>query len=300
MTEAVGSTLVRRHIGRRFAALRQQAGLTMDQAAKHLDRSRATLSRIEDGDEGVRFREIDVRQMLDLYAAPEAEREALLALTAQTRNARRKSWWHDYTATELPQWFGLYVSLEDSAETIRQYEPELVPGLLQTRAYADQVTRVLGSLLDEAEIARRVEVRMERQDLLHRPRAPRLEVVITDATLQRTIGAGDLAAEQLQHLLDVTHRSNVILQVLPASAGIHAGMASSTGFSLLQFPTEPLSGEPLEPPLAYVESPTGAMYLTKPSEVAIYDLIWTDLTAKALDPEASRQAVTRMLEGLTS
>jgi transcriptional regulator with XRE-family HTH domain len=295
----VGSALVRRHIGRRFVALRQAAGLTQEEASKRLERSRATISRIEDGFEGVRFREVDVRQMLDLYRAPEKDREVLLALTAETRKNRSKSWWHDFTETEVPVWFGLYLSLEDAAETIRQYEQETVPGLLQTRAYVEAIHREPPGWLVEREVQRRIQARLQRQTLLTRPRAPRLEVVISEAVLHRVLGAGDLAAGQLQHLLDVTQRANVILRVLPWGAGIHSGMAFNGGFSLLRFPKEPLTGEVLEPPLVHVETATGAMYLTRPVEVDVYDLAWKHLNARALSPEDSRQLITDLLKGLS-
>jgi transcriptional regulator with XRE-family HTH domain len=298
VTDTVGSALVRRHIGRRFGALRQTAGLTQEEAARRLERSRATISRIEEGYEGVRFREVDVRQMLDLYRAPEKDREVLLALTAETRNGRRKSWWHDYTETELPSWFGLYVSLEDAAEVICQYEPELLPGLLQTRAYAEAIFRMPQGLLDVQEIQRRTKVRMERQSLLTRPRSPRLEVVISESVVHRIAGAVDLAAEQLQHLLDITRRANVSIRIIPWSAGIHGGMASSGGFSLLRFPHDPISGEVLEPPLAYLDSSTGAMYLTKPDEVHVYNVIWDDLCSRALSLEDSRQLIIALLKGM--
>ena len=121
MSDTVGSALLRRYIGRRFEALRTQAGMTQEQAAKRLERGRITIARIEAGDETVRFREIDVRAMLQIFQADERTSELLLALTAETRNGRRKSWWHDYTETELPNWFGLDDTLEDSAETNRQY-----------------------------------------------------------------------------------------------------------------------------------------------------------------------------------
>ncbi|MDQ1287252.1 MAG: hypothetical protein QG622_817 [Actinomycetota bacterium] len=294
MTDAVGSALVRRHIGRRFTALRRGAGLTQEEAARRLERSRATISRIEEGGEGVRFREVDVRQMLDLYRADDTDRDILLALAAETRNGRRKSWWHDYTETELPSWFGLYVSLEDAAETICQYESELLPGLLQTPAYAEAIARIPAGLLEESEIRRRIEVRMERQSLLTRPRAPRLEVVVSEASLHRVTAAGDLAGDQLQHLLDVTLRANVVVQVLPWSAGIHGG----TPFSLLRFPPNPLGGEPLEPPLAYVDSLTGAMYLTKPAEVAVYARTWDDLRNRALSVEDTLDMITTLKESL--
>lgn len=298
--DSIGSTLIRRTIGRRFTELRLRAGLTQEAAAAALDRGRATIGRIEDGDERVRFRVPDVEAMLKLYKASTEDSEVLLALTAETRNGVRKSWWHDYTATEIPSWFGLYVSLEDGADVIQQYEPELVPGLLQIRAYAEQIMRVPAGFLDEDEARRRVNARMERQSLLTRARAPRLEVILSEAVLHRTIGLGvDLARAQLQHLLEITEQSNVDLRIVPWTAGVHGGMASSGGFSRLHFPRDPISGDPVEPPLGYVDSPTGAMYLTKPAEVAVYDLIWADLSTNAHAAQATRLAITNALEGLS-
>jgi transcriptional regulator with XRE-family HTH domain len=297
--DSIGSALIRRHIGRRFADLRKAAGLTQEQARIRLDRGRSTIGRIEDGDEAVRFRVAEVRAMLELYNAPEEDAKLLLALTAETRNGVRKSWWHDYTATDLPEWFTLYVSLEDSADSIRQYEPELVPGLLQTRAYAERIMRVPAGFLEPEEAERRVNARIERQSLLAGSRAPRLEVVLNEAALHRVIGMGaDIARDQLQRLLDVGRQPNVDLRIVHYAAGDHGGMASSGGFSLLHFPSDP-GGSPMEPPLSYIDSPTGAMYLTKPEEVAVYDLIWLDLTTHAGDQEATRQTITTALKGLT-
>lgn len=296
MTDTVGSALIRRHIGRRFVALRLKAGLTQDQAAKALDRGRATLSRIEEGDDRVRFRQIDVEAMLKLYQAPERDAEVLVALTAETRNGRRKSWWHDYTETELPAWFGLYVTLEDSAETIRQYQAELIPGLLQTPAYAEQVTRVPEGYVTEEEIRRRVAVRIERQSLLTRPRAPHLSVILNEAVLRRPVGGESAMAEQLSHLGDVTRRANVSIRILPFAAGVHGGMAACGPFTILNFPTDQ-HGELLEPPLGYAESLTGAMYLNKPGEVAAYHLAWADLETRALDEQASIALIAETQEG---
>jgi hypothetical protein len=299
MSDMVGSALLRRYIGRRFTALRNRAGLTQDQAADALQRGRATIGRIEDGDERVRFRDIDVKAMLELYQASQEDSELLLALTAETRNGRKKSWWHDYTDTALPDWFELYVLLEDNAQTIRDYEPELIPGLLQTRAYAEHVMSTPVGYLDEGEIQRRVTVRMERQSLLTRPRAPHLDVILNEAVLHRLVGGAEVMAEQLNHLLEVTQRANVSVRILPWSAGVHGGMAASA-FSMLDFPTDPHTGEQLEPPLAYVDTLTGAMYLNKPGEVSAYQLVWDDLGKRALDGASSREMITTALEGLTS
>lgn len=295
MADMVGSALIRRHIGRRFAALRTRAGLTQEQAADALQRGRATIGRIEDGDPRVRFREIDVRAMLEIFGASRHDAQVLLALTAETRNGPRKSWWHDYTETALPGWFGLYVSLEDSAETIRKYEPELIPGLLQTRAYAEAATRVPQGYVNEEEVQRRVEVRMTRQALLSRPRSPHLAVILGEAALHRLVPTGDMGAEQLRHLLDVTLRGNVSIRVIPFAAGVHGGMAANS-FSIFDFPSDPRTGEVMEPTLAYAESLTGALYLNKPDEAAAYNLAWEDLEERALDVNASRVLICAALK----
>lgn len=295
MTDTVGSALLRRHIGRRFAALRVRAGMTQEQVADALQRGRATIGRIEEGDDRVRFRDIDVKAMLELFDAPAKDAEVLLALTAETRNGKKKSWWHDYTETAVPEWFGLYVSLEDSADTIRQYESELVPGLLQTRAYAEQVMSMPPGGLDADEVQRRVTVRLERQSLLTRPRAPRLEVVLNEAVLRRPVGDAAVMAEQLAHLQDVTRKANVAVRVIPFAAGLHAGAVASS-FTLLEFPTDQY-GEPLEPPLAYVDTLTGSMYLNKPTEVTAYRHVWGGLEKRALSESASTKMITEVMKG---
>ncbi len=296
MTDMVGSALIRRHIGRRFVALRTQAGLTQEQAAIELQRARATLGRIEEGDERVRFRDVDVRAMLELYGASPEESRMLMALTAETRNGRKKSWWHDYTESALPTWFGLYVSLEGSAQTICQYQAELVPGLLQTRAYAEQINSMPPGYVDADETQRRVQVRMERQSLLTRPRAPHLIAILNEAVLRRPVGGLMVMAEQLAHLLEITQQVGVSVRILPWSVGAHGGMGAST-FSLLDFPVDPQSREPMEPPLVYVDTLTGAMYLNKADEVNAYRLVWADLEQRALDAEKSREMIEEAMNG---
>lgn len=296
MSEDVGTTVLRRYIGRRFVALRVKAGLTQQQAADALQRARATLGRIEDGDESVRFRDIEVEAMLNLYKADDSDRKLMLGLTAETRNGRKKGWWHDYTETELPDWFGLYAALEDSAEAIRHYEPEFVSGLLQTRAYAEQMTRMPTGYLTEEEIQRRVSVRMERQSLLTRRRAPHINVILNEAVIRRPVGGPAVMTDQLRHLLELMQQSNISVRVVPFSAGLHASCGS--GFTVLGFPSNDL-GDLLEPPLAYVDTLTGALYLNKPDEVHAYDLTWADLEGKALDEDKSRELITEAMEGFS-
>ncbi len=296
MSQAVtGSTLLRRQLGRKLEALRKAAGLTMEQAADELDRARATLYRIENGAENVRFRASDVKEMLTLYGASDDDSELTLAMAAATRE--NKNWWHDYNGSGLPKWFQLYVGLENAASNIRQYEAELVPGLLQTRAYAEQITKLPSSVIDaEDDDAKQriVQLRAERQALLTRFSAPQLSVIINEAVLRRPVGSPALMAEQLHQILKAAELPNVTVQVLTFSAGMHGGMTAG-GFSILEFPRDS-KGKEVEPPMAYLEAATGAIYLDKPHETAVYNSIWADLAGRALDASRSQSLIQHVAE----
>jgi transcriptional regulator with XRE-family HTH domain len=289
--------LVRRRIGGEFAQLREQAGMTQEMAADRLQRSRMTLVRIEQGDFRVRFRDSDVQAMLDLYGASPEKRELLTALTSETRNGT-KPWWRDYTSAGAPL-FRVYLSLEEAAQTIRWYESEVVHGLLQTRAYALEITNVMAGHWSEQEIEQNVDLRMERQAMLRRPRAPHLIAVLHEGALHSLVGGPELMAEQLDHLVKISEQVNISLRVIPFEAGVHGGMAAHGAFILLEFPTDP-KGQPAHPPLVYLDALTGANHLTRPADVIPYQHVWDNLAARALDEDSSREKITAILERILS
>ncbi|WP_433532652.1 helix-turn-helix domain-containing protein [Micromonospora sp. CA-263727] len=297
MSDTDGSALLRRRIGRKMAALRKETGMSQERAAVLLQRSPATIHRIEAGDPRVKFRDIEIKAMCELYEASAEDRAELLALGGETRTKGASAWWHDYTNTRLPSWFGLFVRLQSSAERIREYVPEAVPGLLQTREYAKEVTGVPHGLIDAQEVERQVDFRMERQRLLASPRPPHLSVVLSEAVIRRAVGGPQVMAAQLQHLLDVSRSPSVTIRILPFEAGVHGAMTSA--FTVLEFPAMPGTTEPLEPPLVYVDSLTGALYLDKGTEVAAYNLAWNDVTSRALDEKSSRTLITATMEAFT-
>lgn len=296
MSQAVtGSTMLRRQLGRKLEALRKAAGLTMEKAAEELDRARATLYRIESGAENVRFRAADVKEMLKLYGASDEDTELVLAMAAATRE--NKNWWHDYIGSGLPRWFQLYIGLEAAAASIRQYQAELIPGLLQTRAYAEQLFLMPSGAFDAQDRdgqERAIQLRVERQALLTRFSAPQLSVIINEAVLRRPVGNATIMAEQLQQILKAAELPNVTVQVLTFSAGLHAG-AMSGAFSILEFPRDS-NGREVEPPVAYLEAATGAIYLDKPHETAAYNTIWADMTGRALNPSRSKSLIQQVAE----
>jgi DNA-binding XRE family transcriptional regulator len=289
--------LVRRRIGAEFAQLREQAGMTQETAADRLQRSRMTLVRIEQGDFRVRFRDSDVKAMLDLYGANPEKRELLTALTSETRNGN-KPWWQDYTSAGAPL-FRVYLSLEEAAQTIRQYESGVIHGLLQTRAYALEITNVMAGHWSDQEIEQKVNLRMERQSLLRRPRAPHLIAVLHEGALHSLVGGAEVMAEQLDHLVKVSGQANVSLRVIPFEAGVHGGMAAGGNFTMLDFPTD-AKGQPAHPPLVYLDGLTGANHLTRPADVIPYQHVWDNLAARALDEDSSREKITAILERILS
>lgn len=296
MSQAVaGSTMLRRQLGRKLEALRKAAGLTMEQAAEQLDRARATLYRIENGAENVRFRAADVREMLTLYNASDESAELVLAMAAATRE--NKNWWHDYIGSGLPRWFQLYIGLEAAASSIRKYQPELVPGLFQTRAYAEQVFQMPGGSIDAGdrdEQQRALQLRVERQGLLTRFAAPQLSVVMNEAVLRRPVGSATIMVEQLHQILKAAELPNVTVHVLEFSAGLHAG-AMTGAFSIMDFPLDG-DGKEVEPPVTYLEAATGAVYLDKPHEISAYNSIWANMTDRALNESQSKSLIQQIAE----
>lgn len=296
-TTGLPTTLLRRNIGRAFRQLRENKKLTIEQVALQLDRARATIGRIEQGAETIRFRETDVRAMLDLYDADPHLRDQLLGWTRETRSGN-KSWWNGYSDSVLPERMRLFIALEEAAETIREYEPELIPGLLQTRAYARAVLSTPAGYVSEEETNLSVQVRLDRQEMLARPRAPRLEVVLNEAVIRRQVGSPELMAEQIEHLLTVGRQNNIVIKIVPFEAGLHGGMVAGS-FYLLDFPSV-LGGESFEPPLAYSDTITGALYLNQPEDIETYRQIWRDLNTRSLNENQTRDLLRTALKGFTS
>jgi transcriptional regulator with XRE-family HTH domain len=262
--------VVRRQLGRRLRQLRDRTGMSIDQvvAERHLGISRAKLFKLEAGKHPAKPQDIAV--LCARYGVPPADIEPLQALALATQGA---SWWHQYGEDAVPEWFSLYIDLEPMAASIRKYEAELVPGLLQTRDYALAVYRAQPNA-DEAELERRVAVRMERQTVLDRAR-PRLHTVLNEAVLLRTVGGPEVMAAQLTRLREAAERPETTIDVLPLRAGAHAAMNGS--FALLDFanPDE-------DPPMAYVETASSAAYLQKPAELDRYETILVKILSDSI------------------
>ena len=280
-----GSTVPRRQLGRMLKEARESAGLALDGAARELEFSRNKMYRIEGG--RAPLRKVDVVAMCSLYGVARDLVPVLVALAAETRN---KGWWHAYGEV-IPPWFELFVGLEAAASRIREYQAGLIPGLLQVEEYAEVMFRRTPDVQEE-QVAQRVNVRLERQKVLSRRRPPLFDAILDESVLHRPIPDRDGWRKQLAALLTAGARPGIRIRVIPSSAGPYRGVDQGS-FRISNFPEE---GRYPEPTTVYSEGLTGAIYLDKPVEIAVFDMTWNALATLALSPEASAILIQKLHE----
>jgi transcriptional regulator with XRE-family HTH domain len=270
-------SLRRRRLAAELRRLRDESGLSTTDAAKLLEWQPSRLSRIETRQSGIAAP--DLRKLLNAYGVEDTGYRTYLAELARRVNER--GWWQKYAGLIGGDYADL-ISLEAEARTIRTYEQELVPGLLQTPDYARAVVRASRPTDTSEEIDRRVEIRIERQEVLVRtdPPPPRFNVVLSEGALRRPVGGYDVMRMQLEYLMQPRDRANVTVQVLPFDAGVHPSMMAP--FTMITF------SDPDDLGVVNVENATGALFLEEPAELRFYDEIWSTLQISALSADDSQ------------
>ena len=193
----------------------------------------------------------------------------------------------------MPDWFELCVGLEAAASRLRQYEPELIPGLLQTPAYTVEVIATDHADMSDEDRQRRADIKAQRQQLLTRKvqPAPEFTFIINEAALRRPLPDRMDMGQQLRRLVDAAALPNISIRVLPLSAGIHrAAMAGA--FVILDFPR--IRDRDPEPSTVYSENVTGALYLDKDGEVSVYESVWNAAVEKSLGADESREVISEI------
>ncbi|MFI8216081.1 helix-turn-helix domain-containing protein [Streptomyces sp. NPDC085932] len=264
-------TARRRRLSIELKKLREKSSLTCAQVGEALDWSGSKVNRMETGSGRVQPSDIDA--LCRFYGTSDELREFLKALA---RQAKVRGWWQEHGAG-VPEWFNIYIGLEQDASTFRQYQSEVVPGLMQTEAYASELHRAGGHMPAE-DTARAVRVRMERQTLLRRPDAPDAWFIVNEGSLRHVIGDRALMREQLERLLETAALPSVTLQVLPFDAGTYPATGS---FTMLGFPA------PEDPDVVYRDGITDAVYLEGEHHVREYTRAFDGLRAAALSPQRS-------------
>jgi transcriptional regulator with XRE-family HTH domain len=267
-------TAARRELALFFRTLRERQGRGLDDLARRLGVTEVQASRLDRGVRGLGPE--DVLALAEWYGIQQAERARLLELAAESR---RRAWWQK---TEIPdEAYRTLIGMEQAAEFIGEYGSAIIPGLLQTPAYARAATAGSGLNLTDEQIDAAVAIRMRRQEVLKRDRPPRYWTVIDEAALARVTGGREIMREQLGHLAEAADRATVIVQVIGFEYGAHPGIVHfivvDTGRGL--------------PDLVYVEGLRGRAEFTTPAETQRYREVWETLTAIALDPRQSRERI---------
>jgi transcriptional regulator with XRE-family HTH domain len=278
-------TLLKMLVGVQLAGFREDAGLAQDQAARAVGFSAAKLSRIESGKGRRPPTENDVRALLRLYGTDDYEASVLLKLL---QRAGEPGWWQRYDKRLMPEWFDRLVGLQEAAATIRTFEIQYVPGLLQTPAYTRAVVERGLPNAPAGEVERRVELRRHRARLLFRPDAPQLWAVIDESVLLRVLGSTEVMREQLAHLAEMAERPNVTLQIVPLN--VTNASAPAIPVTYLRF-----GGLDL-PDVVYLEHIKSANFLEDLDETEEYRIALDRLADEALKPRDSLELLRTTME----
>ncbi|MBF6296902.1 helix-turn-helix domain-containing protein [Nocardia amamiensis] len=282
------STLPRRQLGRQLRQYREEIGLTLAQAARLVEIGTTTLHRLETG-KAHKVRMHVIQHLCEIY---ERSAEEWAAIKHLARQASVKSWYAEYNDL-LPDNFDNYVGLEAAAQQLISYQ-ELIPGLLQTEEYARTMMRNYVPEESEGDIARHVQLRMKRQSIIKRKTEPvTFHVVLHESALRRMVGSPRIMANQCRHLADASTWPNVVIRILPFSAGMPMGLLPGP-FVILGFGLDS-KGRPVEPPVVYIESVvTANIYLEKPGDVNRYRALWAALQSAALSDVESRALLRKI------
>ncbi|MFE4665258.1 helix-turn-helix domain-containing protein [Streptomyces sp. NPDC056716] len=277
MASNVNPTVRRRRLGQELRRLRELKGMTAEEVAERLLVSQSKISRLENGRRSISQR--DVRDLCGVYEVEDVR--IVDSLMQMAKDSRQQGWWHSFG--DIP--YSVYIGLETDAASLRVYDPQVIPGLLQTRGYAESL--IVGALPEaaSADIDKRVQVRLRRQERISAAENPlRLWAVLDEAALRREVGNKQVMIEQLEHLLEMSHLPHVTVQVIPFSMGAHPGVSGQ--YAILEFP------DAADSSVVYIEGVTSDLYLEKPQDVGKYSVMYEHLRAQALNVEQSRQFIS--------
>ncbi|RFC73788.1 helix-turn-helix transcriptional regulator [Streptomyces sp. AcE210] len=281
MASNVNPTVRRRRLGQELRRLRELKGMTAEEVAERLLVSQSKISRLENG-----RRSISQRDVRDLCGVYEVEDHRIVdSLMQMAKDSRQQGWWHSFG--DIP--YSVYIGLETDAASLRVYDPQVVPGLLQTRAYAE--TLITGALPETTttDIDKRVQVRVRRQERIAAPDNPlRLWTVLDESALRRVVGSRAVMREQLEHLVEQSQLPHVTVQVIPFDMGAHPGLNGQ--YAILEFP------DAADSSVVYIEGVTSDLYLEKANDVQKYSVMYEHLRAQALNVEQSRQFIAKIAQ----
>lgn len=278
-------TLRRRSLSGELYRLRKAKGFTAEQVDQAHDWTKGKTARME-RNEWVRPDPNDIRLMLNHYGVTDDHRREELLTWA--RQGRERGWWQPYRQMLSPI-YTTYIGLESGASALRLFELAVIPGLLQTADYARSLMERRPGALTPDEIDKRIDIRMERQKILFGDNPTHLRAIIDEAALRRGAGGTEVMRAQMHHLLEMAALPNVEIQVIPFSAGTHAGTQGP--FTILEF------ADATDRPAAYLENGAGELFLEYP-DVDQYLDTFERLVAIAVSPEHTIRLVEEISKTL--
>jgi transcriptional regulator with XRE-family HTH domain len=274
--EVRSPTVRRRELGALLRALRNQNGLTVEQAADQLLCSPSKVSRMETGHGAATPR--DIRDLCNLYGVTDqAERDRLMKLA---RESKLQGWWQSYDLT-----YATYVGLEAEAVAISDFQSSVVPGLLQTPDYARAGHEGTMPRLSNEQIEMQIQAKLTRQSLLTQVNPLTFRAVMDEAVLRRVVGGPQVMGKQLDRLIEVARLPNVTLQIIPFTVGSHPGLESN--FNILELPKP-------TPSIVFVEGLVGSMYLERAEDLKRYQEVFERLQTVALSPKDTINAIAKI------
>jgi len=277
-------TVRSRRLGAALRQYRQAAKLDQPQAAEVIASSQARISRVESGHATPRV--IEVRLLLDAYGITGQEvREKLEELAKHSKN---RGWWLEHAEHLRPDYVD-HIALEDDATYIREWQPVMVPGLLQTPGYAEAAISGGPHYIEPERVAHLVKVRMARQAKIAEGGAS-YTAILWEAVVTHPLVGVEIHREQLSAILEVGERKNVTVQVLPFSAGVLAGYSSA--FYSFSFGEEPTVEA------VAMDNLRGASVLEGPEDLAAYANAYDLLRSSALAPDTSAKLIRGILRSL--
>jgi len=273
---------LRRRLRTELLAARQKKELTQQQVAKDMEWSLSKMNRIEKAKSGISAN--DLKALLRLYDITDKKR--IDELVALAREARQSPWWKRYSDVAPPALLEL-IDYESAASAASQFETIFVPGILQTEEYASAVLQVFYDETtvpgDETsvpdKVAALVDLRTRRRDLLSSENAPKFSFVLDESVIRRVVGNPAITSRQLVHLVNVAELSNVTMQVVPFTAGLHPGMKGP--FEVVQFEDAP------DENIVFLEGPRSDSIIAEPKETQSYLAAFQHIAEISLGPSDS-------------
>lgn len=279
MARRSGPSVRSRRLAITLRKLRRATGLTGADVAKAVDMSASKISRVESAESGIYLD--DIEKLLDFYRVTKRQRVELLDLA---RNAEQRGLLRMNNAN-LPEDWQTWVDFEEEANSLLNYEPLVIPGLLQTSEYARELIRATGYALSDDQVDALVTSRMARQGLLSRSTPLMLHAIIDQSAVERPFADNAAWRRQIRHLVDAAEHPNITVQVHPTAAGLHTGLSGP--FVILGYDDEPS--------LVLLENKVSSLFIDEEEQIEVFEQAWSDLSKRAFGPAKTAD----YLRGLT-